>query len=441
MENPLVKILSFSKKGYTTSSDVAGTIIGAIPQEKVKLLKVSGRGKNALYILEEIIEQSKDRVNPRCAHFGVCGGCSMQHVSYQRQLEEKQKKISNLYPDKVVEPIIGMDDPWHYRGKMEYTFSQNKEKEKFLGLIKVKSRGYVENLKECHIVDPWFCQTLNKVREFWIHSDLEAYNPYKDEGSLQTLTLRKALYTDSKMVILTVSGNSNFALTKKQMEAFVNLLKEDNCSIFIDVKCICKGSPTRYYEMHLSGPDFIQEKIGDKIFMFSPKSFFQPNPAVAEKFFTTIKEKLDLKGTEKVLDLFSGIGTIGMLLSPYVDHVVAVEIGKEAVCDARANIDYHEIENIEIYSDDVANFIKTRKDQFIPDIVIVDPPRSGIGKVAIDFLQELKPQKIVYLSCNPATQKEDIEGLISYEISSIHPFDQFPHTPHIENLIFLCRKN
>ena len=146
---------------------------------------------------------------------------------------------------------------------------------------------------------------------------------------------------------------------------------------------------------------------------------------------------MQLTGKEKILDLFSGIGTISTLLSAHAEHIVAVEIGKEAVCDARENIERLGIDNIEMYADNVANFIETRGEHFIPDIVVIDPPRIGMGKVAIDFLEKLKPSKIAYLSCNPVTQKEDIEKLPSYQISSIRPFDQFPHTPHLENLIIL----
>jgi len=439
MEEATIEIHDFSKKGFGKSKEALGDILNGIPGEKGKLTKISGKGKRSLFILGDLVEKSKDRVTPRCVHFTSCGGCTLQHVSYERQLSEKQAKIEALFPGETIYPIIGMDDPWHYRGKMEYTFSQNKAKEHFLGLIKPKSKGIVENLTQCHITDPWFSEILAKVRRFWIDSTLEAYNSYSDTGSLQTLTLRKSVHTNSRMITLTVSGNSDYALTKEQISAFIQAIDDDECAIFMDIKCTCKGSVTRYYEMHLSGPDFIEEKIGTTSFMMSPKAFFQPNPRMAEKFFTTIIETLALTGKEKVLDLFSGIGTISILLSPYVDHIVAVEIGKEAVCDARVNLDDKNIENVEIYADDVSNFIKTRGEHFVPDIVIVDPPRAGIGKVAIEFLEKLGPRSIVYLSCNPLTQKEDIDSLPSYKISSVRPFDQFPHTPHVENLIFLER--
>jgi 23S rRNA (uracil1939-C5)-methyltransferase len=356
---------------------------------------------------------------------------------YARQLQEKENKVKFLFPEEDVSSIVGMDDPWRYRGKMEYTFSQNMAEEKFLGLIKPKSRGFVENLTQCHIAHEWYSEMLIRVRDYWIDSKMLAYNSNSNTGSLQTLTLRKSTHTDSKMVILTVSGNADFALSKEQLNGFVKTINDENCSIFLQIKCISKGTPTRFYEMHLSGPAYFKEKILDTTFMMSPKAFFQPNPIMAEKFFTAIKESLALTGKEKVLDLFSGIGTIAMLLSPHAEHIVAVEIGKEAVCDARENIERLGIDNIEIYADDVANFIETRGEHFIPDIVVIDPPRTGMGKVAINFLEKLKPLKIAYLSCNPITQKEDIDKLPSYKITSIRPFDQFPHTPHLENLVIL----
>jgi 23S rRNA (uracil1939-C5)-methyltransferase len=304
MEEATIEIHDFSKKGFGKSKEALGDILNGIPGEKGKLTKISGKGKRSLFILNDLVEKSKDRVTPRCVHFTSCGGCTLQHVSYERQLLEKQAKIEALFPGETIFPIVGMDDPLHYRGKMEYTFSQNKAKEHFLGLIKPKSKGIVENLTECHIVDPWFSEILAKVRQFWINSTLEAYNSYSDSGSLQTLTLRKSVHTNSRMVTLTVSGNSEFALTKEQINSFIQAIDDDECAIFMDIKCTSKGSVTRYYEMHLSGPDFIEEKIAATSFMMSPKAFFQPNPRMAEKFFSSIIETLALTGKEKVRPIF-----------------------------------------------------------------------------------------------------------------------------------------
>ena len=437
MDEAIVEIKSLSKKGFGKSEDVPGDILGVIPGEKAKVKKISGRGKRSLYLLEELLEQSKDRVAPKCKHFTACGGCSSQHISYKRQLFEKELKIKNLFPDQTVQPIVGMDNPWNYRGKMEFSFSQNKDGEKFLGLIKPKSRGFVEDLTECHLVDPVVMNVVSRVRKFWHESELGAYKLFSDIGSLQTLTIRKAINAKSLMVTLQVSGNSDYALSKQQIKDFVAAIDDESCAIFMDIKCIAKGSPTRYYEMHLSGPNEFEELLGGTKFVMSPKAFFQPNPVIADKFFASMKDQLNLTGNEKVLDLFSGIGTISILLSPHVEKIVAVEIGKEAVCDAKHNIELLDIKNVEIFADDVSNFIKTKGIDFTPDIVVIDPPRAGMGKVAIEFLEKLKPQKIVYLSCNPVTQAEDITLLESYKISSVQPFDQFPQTPHIENLVIL----
>lgn len=438
----IVTIKSLNKKGFGTSEDVKGNILGAIPGEKATLKKIFGKHKRALYVLEDIIEKSDDRITPKCKHFGSCGGCSFQHISYQKQLAIKKEKIEELFTDSSVSvsPIVGMDDPFYYRGKMEYTFSQNKEKEKFLGLKKPKSPIMVENLEECYLTDPWFTDVLQKVRTFWQESDLLAYNCKNDKGSLQTLTVRKSLKADSKMIMLTVSGNSDYSLTKQQIRDFQQAIGDEECTIFIQIKCISKGVPTRFYEMQVQGKGYLEEKIGDTLFTMSPKAFFQPNPIIAEKFFTAIREKLALTKEDSVLDLFSGIGTIGILLSPFVKHVVSVEMGKEAVLDARENIERLELENIEVYSDDVSNFLSSYGSNYSPDVVVIDPPRVGIGKVAIDFIETVKPKKIAYLSCNPSSQKEDIEQLHSYRIESITPFDQFPHTPHVENLVILSLK-
>ena len=242
------------------------------------------------------------------------------------------------------------------------------------------------------------------------------------------------------MVILTVSGRAEYALSQEEIDSFKEALSiTPNTSIYIIIQRAKKGEPTRFYEMHLKGPSYLEETLFDTPLRLSPRAFFQPNVVMAERMFGAAIEMLNLSGKEKVLDLCCGIGTIGIALSPHVAQVIGVELSVEAVTDGRENIERLGLENIQLFAEDAGAFLKANRALFQPDIVVVDPPRTGLGKEVISYIEEISPKQILYVSCNPKTQKEDIEHLKGYEISFMRPFDQFPHTPHMENLALLTR--
>lgn len=433
MELVELEITEYSKKGRGVSKDteVAGTIVGEA------VLAASFRRQKAELL--KILKPSIHRVEPKCPYAGTCGGCSWQHIDYKEQLRMKQKIVEDLFEGYPIEPICGMQDPWHYRSKMEYTFSESKTKEKFLGLNQINGRGRVVDLEACYIAPSWMGEVLNRVRAWWRETTLEAFFPPANRGSLRTLTMRSSFDQKSKMVILTVSGNAEYALSRTELEGFVNAaFIDEEVSVFLLIQSAVKGEVTKFYEMHLKGPDALKEAIHGKEVRLSPQAFYQPNGEVSKEMFKKAIEMLDLRGEEKVLDLFCGIGTIGMHIAPYVKEVIGVEISKEAVCDGKDNIQRLQIPNMKLYAEDAAVFL-SRNIQYKPDIVVVDPPRSGLGPKAIALLNEMQTKKILYISCNPRTQKEDVDQIQGYSIRQIAPFDQFPHTPHIENIILLTR--
>jgi 23S rRNA (uracil1939-C5)-methyltransferase len=377
----------------------------------------------------------------RCCHVGVCGGCKFQQVPYIEQVKNKQKLIEELFAPRPVEAITPSPSPWSYRGKMEFSFSQDKKGEKYLGLVMPKSRGKVFSLTECFIGFPWMAEVVQTVRKWWQESRLEAFFPPKGIGSLRTLTMRSSRDGKEKMVILTVSGNSEYALTRDELDQFVAVAKKDeNTSVFLVVQMAIKNKETEFFEMHLAGPDHLKERLGGFEFHISPRSFFQPNVNVAEIMFERAIQMLNLKGTEKVLDLYCGMGTIGILLAKHVAQVVGIEIAATSVSDARESLKRFEIKNMEVYLEDVGTFLEKRKSEFTPDIVIVDPPRTGLDKKAILAINEISPKTILYISCNPITQRENLDHFPTYQVSQIVPFDPFPHTKHIENIILLNKK-
>ncbi|MCX6987682.1 MAG: 23S rRNA (uracil(1939)-C(5))-methyltransferase RlmD [Chlamydiae bacterium] len=409
----------------------------------------------------QVLNPSIDRVPTRCLHASSCGGCVWQQMSYQRQLEHKARLIQELFAPYLsqgteVFPIIECTDPWAYRNKMEYTFSQNKGGEKFLGLIMTGGRGRVFNLTECHLTHPWFQETVKAVRGFWEVSALKAYNMRDNSGSLRNLTLRKAEHTQDRLAMLTVSGHPDYALKRLELDALVKVLLEvvpieehPRYSIFLRVQQILKGSPTQFYEMHLHGPDCLTEQIHlpkqakDFSFKISPTAFFQPNTLQAEKLYSKALDMVGEDPLSHVLDLYAGTSTLGILFSSQASQVTSIEINPHAVFDAEVNKEWNNISNLTVKRGDVAEVLaELRKDPgFQTDLVVLDPPRAGLDDKALSHVADLLPDKILYISCNPSTQAINIQYFIEhgYRLTAVQAIDQFPHTIHLENICLLKR--
>lgn len=470
--NHLVSIEKLSSKGFgagsiqktPTSAKQKVVVPTTLPGEEV--LAELGPKRKGVYRgnLLEIINPSKQRVPFRCQHASVCGGCSLQHMDYQAQVEHKESEIKELFsfaPQDVFLPIVRAEDPWHYRNKMEYTFSQDKGKNKFLGLMKAGAKGRVETIIECHLCPAWFNQVLENVRFWWENSDVVAYHPSSDSGSLRTLTVREGKHTHDKMVILTVSGRPEFALTKIQIESFTEEVKKvfdqnssKQISLFIRIQQAIPGKVTQFYEMKLLGADHIREELTISIkeytkkyqFIISPTAFFQPNTSQAEKIYSKALEIAGLKKRKWVLDLYAGTATLGIIFAPFAEQVVSVELNPYAVFDARSNKEINAVGNLEVLQGDVAEVLDSLQKQNpslqSPDLVLIDPPRTGLEKKALDVILKLKPQEIIYISCSPSSQARDCLSFkeYGYEIATIQPVDQFSHTVHVENIILLRHK-
>lgn len=440
------QIQDFSKKGYGVAGgvEIAHTVPGdQILYELTRKKRLPQKGR-----LLEILTPSKDRVEPRCAHAGTCGGCCWQQMAYEAQLAAKESRVKKAFNQKP-DPIIPCETPFGYRNKMEFTFSENRAGQKYLGLMIAQAEPYVFNLTECHLTSPWFANCLSSVRAWWESSEVLAYFPPADRGSLRYLTLREAKRTGQKMAILNVSGNPEFALTKEQLDGYVDAVKEGvqgEISIFLRIHQAKKGKPTQFYEMHLAGEDHIIEELhlerGKFSFKISPISFFQPNTLSAEKLYDMALSMLPEAST--VYDLYCGTGTLGMAASKKAKQVIGIELSPESVIDAEENLIRNRIENMKVYQGDVGKVItKLMADADFkrPDAVIVDPPRAGLDPLALHHLKTLLPKTIIYISCNPLTQAENVIELAKagYQLKRLQPFDQFPQTYHIENIALLER--
>jgi len=397
--------------------------------------------------LLEILTPSPDRVVPRCKHVGVCGGCCWQQMDYTAQLKEKQARVQSVFPGAALRPIIPAVSPFRYRNKMEFTFSENRAGMRFLGLMIAQAEPYVYNTEECHLCNEWVTETLQRVRIWWEASGLKAYNPPLDEGTLRYVTFREAIRTGQKMVVLNISGSADFAPSRAQLDDFVKAVGEP-CSIFLRIHQTKKGKPTQFYEMNLAGPDHIVEELhlkgGNLSFKISPISFFQPNTLQAERLYDEAMKLIEPLNPTRVFDLYCGTGTLGMAASKTAKQVIGVELSPEAVLDAEENLKRNGIENCTFLQGDVGKVLTqliSEKGFERPDVVIVDPPRAGLDPLAIQHLQNLLPKAILYISCNPLTQAENIKDLAKsgYRIEVLQPVDQFPHTYHIENIALLVR--
>nr|MBA2728300.1 23S rRNA (uracil(1939)-C(5))-methyltransferase RlmD [Parachlamydiaceae bacterium] len=388
--------------------DVPFTMPGDRAQVKV-LKKKAGVQHCALV---QILSPSPDRIEARCIHFGICGGCRWQHLPYALQLKNKELYVQRCFgllitPGVKFYPILPCEQAWEYRNKMEFSFSANIAGDKFLGLIMDSSRGKVLNLTECHLVHNWQIDTLRAVRAWWEDSTLEAYHPSKNQGSLRTLMLREGFRTGDRMVVLTVSGNHDYALHKGQIASFLESVKNaagidsgsGKLSIFLRIQQIAKGTATTFFEMHLEGPDTIKEvlyvkshpdAIADELtFKISPAAFFQPNTLQAEQLYSKVLQLAEIEPNSIIYDLYCGTGTLGICLAKHAKQIIGIEISPEAVLDARANAALNGFTNVTIIDGSVGKVLgQPYKGEYLPkpDIVLVDPPRAGLEAAAIKQL-------------------------------------------------------
>jgi len=462
MEEPAaISIDHLNQRGWGVSaSEGKVEVIGGLPGDELLVQLGKKRRKSRRGTLLQVLKPSPIRVKPRCIHVPECGGCTWQQMDYAAQLKEKEERVKRLFAPLLqrdaaeCQPIIPCTEPWSYRNKMEFSFSQNRAGEQFLGLVIAGSKGHVMNLTECHLVSPWFVQALKQVRHWWEKSGLAAYRR-NDTGSLRTLTLREGKRTGDKLVMLTVSGNPAYALHRSHLSGFIEAVKaslpeeeHSRLSLFLRIQQLHIGSPTQFFEIHLQGPDHLTEKLQLPLdppltlqFKISPTSFFQPNTYQAERLYTEALRRI-MTPKKHVLDLYAGTATLGMAIAARAEKVTAIELNPHACFDAEANKELNGLSHVEILCGDVGEKLKElqkRPDFIPPDLVILDPPRTGLDEAALAHLRSLGSKEILYISCNPETQSANLQALPDYRLLELQPIDQFPHTPHIENIAFLRR--
>jgi 23S rRNA (uracil1939-C5)-methyltransferase len=407
---------------------------------------------------EQIHEYSALRQEPFCKHFSVCGGCKWQHLPYEKQLEFKQKQvIDNLTRiGKVsvenITPILASANEKHYRNKLEFTFSSTRwltedevnnsdeiNDRNALGFHVPGRFDRVLDIETCYLQDELSNQIRLSVREFVAKEGFSFYNQRANEGFLRNIIIRNS--NRGEWMVIMVFGEER----PNDIEAVLYFLKDTfpqitSLQYVVNQKV---NDTIGDQKVHLfSGKDFIEEDMDGLVFKIGPKSFFQTNSDQALKLYEITRDFAMLKETDLVYDLYTGTGTIANFVAKQCRKVIGVEYVEPAIVDARINSKNNEISNTLFFAGDMKDVLN---DEFIaehgrPDVIITDPPRAGMHADVIQTILRAQPKRIVYVSCNPATQARDLELLSeAYSVAAVQPVDMFPHTHHVENVVRLER--
>lgn len=434
-----VSALSFGGAGVARMED--GFVIfvaGALPGDLVEAVIKKKKKGYAEAFIGELLEACPERIEPRCEHFGMCGGCKWQHYPYELQLAAKREqvidhleRIAGIKSPPVLD-IIGMDDPWHYRNKMEYTFSRYSDDNLKLGLHRPGFFDRVIDINQCHLQAPECDAIRNATREFCRERGLGPHNVRKHEGLMRNLVLRNT--ADGIMACIVTHDNSFQEHIADYIQTLLKACPEIT-GIHWFVNDLLSGVAIAGEETLVYGTaPFITEKVLDVQLRISPASFAQTNTTQCEKLYSTILDFAELSGNEEVFDLYSGAGPIAILLSRAAKRVTAIESNASAVADGLINLDINNVKNVSFIESEVEKKLPDLCAEISPDIVIADPPRAGIHQKGLAAMISVKPKKIIYVSCNPSTMARDAAELIAagYELTKVQPVDMFPHTAHIE---------
>tara|TARA_R110002074_G_scaffold203432_11_gene371472 strand:+ start:36517 stop:37929 length:1413 start_codon:yes stop_codon:yes gene_type:complete len=457
-----VTVVDAAAKGKTIGKAPDGRVIFLTNTVPGDVVDVQTTKKRKAYFEGKAIKFhsfSDKRVDPVCQHFGVCGGCKWQDMGYEHQLFYKQKEVENNLrrighldlPE--LTPILGSKEQYFYRNKMEFSFSDSR----WLTLDEIQSDNQIEDknalgfhipgmwdkildIKKCHLQkDPSNAIRL-ETKKFAIENGLTFFNPRNQYGMLRTLMIRTS--SNGEIMILV----QFFENEKEKRELLLNHLSITFPEITSLLYVINPKQNDTIYDQEIicfAGRDHIFEEMEGLKFKINAKSFYQTNSEQAYELYKITRNFADLKGDELVYDLYTGTGTIAQFVSKKAKKVVGIESVPEAISDAKANAIRNDINNVDFFVGDMKNVFN---EQFIaqngvPDVIITDPPRDGMHKDVVQQILNIAPNKVVYVSCNSATQARDLEMMKDmYMITKVQPVDMFPQTHHVENVVLLEKK-
>ena len=419
----------------------------ALPGDLAEVRVTKVKKTYAFARLERVLEASPERTEPRCPLHRRCGGCQIQALSYEKQLEYKEQKVREDliriggFADPPVFPVLGMDEPYHYRNKAQFPFGRDREGRIVTGFYAGRTHTIVPGT-DCAIGVPENKQILELILDFMEKHGIAPYDETTGKGLLRHALIRKGFATGELMVCLVINGRSfphveelaDRLFEIPGMTSFSLNVNQKNTNVILGEEVI----PVR-------GQTYITDRIGGVSYQISPLSFYQVNPVQTEKLYRTALEYAGLTGGETVWELYCGIGTISLFLARGAGQVYGVEVVPQAVEDARRNADLNGITNVVFYLGKAEEVLpeKYEKDGIRADVIVVDPPRKGCDSACLETMLRMEPERIVYVSCDPATLARDLKILCAdgrYELSKVQPVDMFPHTAGIENVAQLFRR-
>ncbi|OGU62921.1 MAG: 23S rRNA (uracil-5-)-methyltransferase RumA [Ignavibacteria bacterium RBG_13_36_8] len=432
---------------------------GSYPGDRVisQITKVKKTYAEAKVV--EILSHSDERIVAKCKFFGVCGGCKAQDLKYAVQVKYKEAQVIDIFKrmggfsDFEILPIVPSEKIFHYRNKMEFSFAKRwltedeiksgkeiADRSFALGLHIPKIFDKVLDITECHLCSGEFMTILNFTREFFKSRGTSIYSTDTHTGYLRNLVIKKSHGTEDLMVNLVTSEYNKPIMTeyRKELLKTVPTITTIVNNINIKKSQVAVGD----YEKVEYGNGYIHDTIGEYKFRISANSFFQTNTLQAKNLYQTVLEFAEINAKEIIYDLYSGAGTIAIYISGNAEKVYAFETVVSAIADAKINLELNNVNNVEFIQADLNKSIlpnSKMKKLSLPDVVITDPPRSGMHQNTVQDIIDLRPKKVVYISCNPTTQVRDIKLLVDfgYRLIKIKPVDMFPHTYHIENVALL----
>lgn len=459
IENVLVTDIAEEGKGLGKSDDLVIFIEKAIPGDVVDIELFRKKKNFAEAKVTRIETRSEFRTDPFCEHFGVCGGCKWQHMTYEAQLKFKQKSVNDALEriakisTAPTEPILPSFETRYYRNKLEYTFSdkrwltdedvQGAEEQNMnaLGFHVPLRFDKILNIETCYLQGSPSNEIRNSLRQFALDNSISFYNLRNHEGALRNLIIRTS--TTGEIMVIVVFAYVEDEEVQKTMNFMQNRFPDLTSLLYIINQ---KKNDTIFdQEIHtFSGHDYIFEEMEGLTFKIGPKSFYQTNSLQAYELYSITRQFASFKGDELVYDLYTGAGTIANFIARHVKAVVGIEYVPTAIEDAKVNSSLNGITNTTFYAGDMKDVLTPHftAEHGKPDVIITDPPRAGMHADVVQRLLEIEAPKIVYVSCNAATQARDIALLKEkYETTRIRPVDMFPHTQHVENVVLLELRN
>ena len=435
----------FSGEGIAKNDGFTVFIPKAIKGEKCEVLIVKVLSSHAYGKILNLIKESEERKIPDCTTYQRCGGCDLRHMKYESTLNLKRNIVQNLInkglKEKLtVEQTIGMSTPYNYRNKAQYPVGLDKDGNPAIGVFAKLSHTIIP-IEDCKIQTEISQRIAKTILEFIKENNIEVYNEETGKGIFRHIVIKVGKYTGEIMCIL-VLNKTGF----REEQELVKLLTTK----FPEIRTIVKNINTKNTNVILGekninvyGNGYIEDKLGEYVFKISPMSFYQVNPVQAEVLYNTAIEAAKLNNQDILFDLYCGIGTIGIFASKFVKKVYGIEIVPQAIEDAKENAKINKITNAEFMVGDVEFAFDelVNKKEIKPTAIIVDPPRKGLDDKTIQNILKLKTEKVVYVSCNPATMVRDLAKMEEeYKIEKIQPVDMFPFTRHVECVCVLKLK-